>query len=276
MESTPYEKLEVQGRRIGRIIWKLSSKHRTRAVANLTLAYPEMPAAERLALAERVLEHFGIVTADFLAASKRTEEQFYATTDVEGWEHFEEAYAMGKGIVLITGHFGNWERMSEYVTRRGFVLSVVARDASDVRMNQMVNNLRSHTGTRVIPRGNAARPMIEALRRNELVGILPDQNSDEIFLPFFGHPAGTVLGPGVIAERTGAPVVPMFCVRTGPGRYKIIVRPIVVPPPPTDTKGESTMLAIHQELEATIRKYPEQWLWFHDRWKSARQRGLTP
>lgn len=268
------EQAEAFGRRIGRLIWRLSKKHRARSLWNLAHAFPELSDDERKALAIRSLEHFGIVTTDFFRMCHMTNDQICQSMTVEGQSNLDQALEAGKGVVLITGHFGNWERLSAWITIAGHKLSVVARDVSDSALNQMVNELRSRTGTEVIARGNAARPIIERLRQNQLVGILPDQNADEAYLPLFGMPAGTVLGPGVIAERTGSPVVCCWCVRTGVGQYRMIIEPALQPTVSGTQKGEAMMIAIHGALENIIRQYPEQWLWIHDRWKNARKKGL--
>lgn len=254
-------------------MFRVSRKHRQRALSNLELAFPDWSEAERRRVALAVFEHFGRVTAEFLVSGRRGIEHIEATTTVEGLEHIEQARAQGRGVILVTGHFGNWERMSAWLSTHGYQVTVVARDADDDGANRIVNQVRSGFGTRVISRGNAARPMLEVLRQGGLVGILPDQNSDEAFLPFFGHPAGTVLGPGVLHERTGAPVVPATGVWVGPGRYVVRFFPRLEAQP-TEVKGEGTMRAFLAWLEGVIREHPEQYLWFHDRWRNARRRGL--
>lgn len=268
------ERAEIIGEKLGRAIYRASKKHRYRALSNLELAFPDMSAPDRERLARQVFEHFGRVTADFLVSAKRTREQLESEMQVEGIEHLDQALELGRGVVMITGHFGNWERQAAYLSYRGHPVTVIQRDARNSQLNQMVQGLREAPGTRVIGRGDAARPMIERLRKNEIIGILPDQNSDEIFVPFFGKPAGTVLGPGVIAERTGSPVIASWCVWEGFGKYRMIVEPPLVAQPRYDTKGEGMIRAINASLENIIRAHPEQWLWFHDRWKSARRQGL--
>ncbi|HRJ27282.1 MAG TPA: lysophospholipid acyltransferase family protein [Fimbriimonadaceae bacterium] len=270
-------KSQIQAERIGarwgRRFFKLSRKHRERALANLKLAFPDRPDAERLLIAESTFEHFGRTTADFLRSWSRSEKEFEDSMSVNGVEHLEAALAQGRGVLLITGHFGNWERLSAWLSSRGYPLSVIARDANDSGLNSLVNSLREKPGTRVVPRGNSTRTILERLKANELIGILPDQNSQEQIIPFFGHPAGTVMGPGVLHERTGAPVVCCWCVYVSPGNYQMWFEP-ALEAERTEIKGEGMMRAIHHSLEAVISAHPEQWLWFHDRWKFARQKGL--
>jgi len=268
------ERAEVIGERLGRAVYRLSKKHRMRALRNLALAFPNWSAEKREHIARSVLSHFGRVTADFLVSSARTPEMLEASLDVTGIENIDRALEQGKGAILVTGHFGNWERLSAWLSMHGYPLSVIARDVRNAELNKLVNALRSGTGTEVISRGNSTRTILQKLRNNELIGILPDQNSDESFIPFFGHLAGTVLGPGVLSERTGAPVIPTWCVWTSRGRYAMTVEQPLVSEGDGGVKGEGLMRAYNAALERVVTEHPEQWLWIHDRWKSARQRGL--
>jgi len=273
MKKSP-EGAEAYGMRLGQFLYRIGKSRVRRCLENLELAFPEMSGADREALSRRIFEHFGIVSADFLRGPVRSMEEFYATTEIVGAEHLDAALEKRKGVVMITGHFGNWDRCSTWAVDRGHTIHVVAREADTEGVNAFLMSVRTANGTNVIPRGAAARPMIEALRRNELVGIFPDQNSDEIYIPFFGKPAGTALGPGVIAERTGSPVVPIFCVRLGPCKYRIEVFPELEAEAGYPVKGEGVMRAINANLEMVIRRHPEQWLWFHDRWRNAKKKGL--
>lgn len=268
------EAAEKWGEGLASIWWTFGGRRRKTAIDNLALAFPEMSLEERTKLAKKVFLHFGRITADFLASSGRPAEELAAEMEVEGRENLDTALAQGKGVLLMTGHFGNWERVSRWTSGMGYKLSVVARDADQAKVNDAVNELRQETGTRVIPRGSAARPILERLRDNEAVGILADQNSKEIFLPFFGHMAGTVLGPGVIAERSKCPVLGVSCVRTGVGHYKVVIGKPLQPLESDGPRGSGMMLAYHAWLEENITKYPDQWLWIHDRWRSARKKGL--
>lgn len=269
------EDAERSGATLGRAFYKVSRKHRERALNNLQLAMPELSHAERERLARRVFEHFGKMSADFVRSSMRTKEELLASIEVHGTERLEQARSNGKGALLISGHFGNWERIGSWVAASGYPMSVVVRTANDEGLDAMVNRLRRQGGVNVIPRGNAARPILECLNRNEFVAILCDQNSDEIFIPFFGKPCGTVLGPGVIHERTQSPVIMGNCIWIAPGKYRASFEPIEATDVDSTVKGESTMRAINIALESEIREHPEQWLWFHDRWRAARKRGLV-
>lgn len=274
MERKTALQAEASGAKLGRMAFKLSKKHRARALENLTRAFPEKTEAERESIAIGVLEHFGRVMADFLRSHKRTQQEVLESTEVIGREHLTEALSRGRGIILISGHFGNWERMSHWISASGYPVSVVARDANDPQMNDLILELRHANGAKVIARGDAVRPILERLKANELVGILPDQNSGEIFVPFFGHPCGTVKGPGTLARRTGSPVLPVYCLRIGPARYRMVICEPLSPEEGFEPI-EGMTRAINRSLEEQIRQFPDQYLWIHNRWKSAKSQGLV-
>lgn len=266
---------ERVGERLGKVAYRVSRKHRKRALENLARAFPEATPAQRATWAEGVLIHFGRTMCDFMRSAKRSPNEVIESIEASGLEHLDAALAAGKGAILITAHFGNWERMSSYLAIRGYKLSAVARDANDPEMNALVESLRQAGGIEVISRGNAARQVLTRLKKNEAVGILPDQNSDEIFVPFFGVPCGTVQGPAVLSTRSSAPILPTYCARVGVGKYRLWMEPPLVPEEGFEPV-EGLTRAVNQSLENAIRQYPEQYLWIHNRWKSAKARGLVP
>lgn len=266
--------VEQFGAKLGRILFRVAKKRRARAISNLTIAFPELSDEERDNLALKVFEHFGRSSADFLASKGRTFADLEATTEVCGIENLEKATTMGVGTLLVTGHLGNWERIPAWLAYKGYDVGVVIRNADQEGVNQIVNEIRTKPGTIVIPRGDSARKILTHLRRNGIVGIISDQNAEDTFLPFFGKPAGTNLGAGVIQERTQSAVLPAYCVYIGPGRYRLVFDPLLQPFPGYEMKGEGLLRAMNAWIEGVIRQYPEQWLWFHDRWRNAREAGL--
>lgn len=272
-KKTPVQ-AEEAGAKLGRKVFRLSKKHRERAMENLARAFPEKTEEERFKIAQGVLEHFGRVMADFVRAPGRTNQEVLDTLEIQGQEHFQAAFEKGKGVILVSGHFGNWERMAQALGAIGAKVSVVARDANDPEMNQIIIGLREAGGVKVISRGDSIQPIMEALKANELVGLLPDQNSEEIFVPFFGVPCGTVKGPAVLTRRSGAVCIAAYCVRIGPNRYRMIFEPVLKPEEGFDFV-EGLTRTINKSLENAIRQYPDQYLWIHNRWKSAKKRGLV-
>ncbi len=264
---------ERRGAQLGRLFMRLDKKHRTQTLANVAMAFPELSDAQVLRLGTRTFEHFGMLMADFLRSRLRTKEQMIASTTYEGEEYVNAAKEQDRGILALTAHFGNWERFAAFGTALDWPITVVARDVDDEGFQSKVLKFRESTGIEVLSRGNAARGMLSALKAKRLVAVLPDQNSSECFVPFFGHPCGTVLGPAVIHKRSGAPLVPVYCAKVGVGKYHCIVKPMI---DPDNTCDDPTQIAAEMNavLESVIRQYPEQYLWLHDRWRSAKRAGL--
>src|SRR5205085_2495091 len=139
-----------------------------------------------------------------------------------------------------------------------------------------VNATRNKAGIEVFSRGKAAREFLRRLENNEIIVILPDQNTRELLVPFFGKPAGTNEGPALIQLRTGAAIVLAFCWEKPDGNYHALAYELELPPP-TGDRAEDTkqiMVRINNEIEKIVREHPEQWLWMHDRWRYARELGL--
>ena len=273
-----FQRRDVEGaERLGEKLagwwFRLDRKHRERAIKNVQLAFPEKSESEALALARESFRHYGRVMGDFLRSPARTDEEVLSSVEARDLGPYDRANLEGKGVLAITGHMGNFERLAHWYQAKGHSIPVIARDANDEGLQEQVAKIRGGRGMNMLSRGDSAREILKRLRNKETIGILPDQNAEECFVPFFGKPCGTTLGPAVLHLRTGAPLVPGYCVRTGPGKYRVeIFEPMQY------DKGSATpeqiMADLNKVLETIIRKYPEQYLWQHDRWKSARKKGL--
>lgn len=265
-------KAERRGAKLTSLLYRLDKKHRNQTFANLEIAFPEKSETERHEIGKAMYRHFGYIVADFVRAPIRPAEELLANTTVEGREHFDRLRDEGNGIFLVTGHLGNWERLGHWLSAQGIRISAVARDANDSEITARVNQIRGENGMQILSRGKAAREILTRLKAGEVIGIMPDQNADDAFIPFFGKIAGTVLGPAVLHKKTKSPILPAAMLRTGPGQYKIVFRPPIVMEEGEET--EAFMTRINAELEALIRLAPEQYLWMHDRWRNARRKGL--
>lgn len=260
------------GERLGRLAYRLSRRYRTVAERNLQMAYGEsLSEEERSRLVEQVFVHFAKSLMEFLVGDGLSPDDLRRMVTLVGEEHLQWCLQQGKGTLTITAHYGNWEIAARYLTQcKGYVLNVVARDADDSATTVLVNRIRERGGYRVIPRGQAARPVLQALKRNELVALLPDQNAGDVFVPFFGRLAGTVAGPALLALRSGAPLLPVFCTRQSDNTYLFEMLPPFVVQPSEDKERDVTeiMARITALIEQQIRKHPSQWLWLHNRWKT--------
>jgi len=263
---------ERRGERLALLWYRFDKKHRERTYRNLQMAFPDWSEEKLNETGLEVFRHFGRVTADFMRTPIRTKEEVL-DAEVEGMDILRQVHAEGKGVMIITAHYGNWERFAHWFTVNGFTLNVVARDANQGGVNDRVKALREAAGANVMSRGNSARAILGRLKVGDLVGILNDQNAGDCYVPFFGKPCGTVLGPAVLHLRTGAPLIPSYFTRLGPGKYKAkFFEPVLA----DDFERDQIKITarLNEILEGVVRENPEQWLWMHDRWKSARQEGL--
>jgi len=199
-----------------------------------------------------------------------TPEQVKAFVSLEGAEHLHQALAEGQGVVVVTAHFGNWELGGARFAAEGFPVTVLARDANEPVCARLINQARQHHNLEVLQREDI-RDMIRALHDNRGLGILPDQHAAEggIELNFLGRSASTATGPAVLSRHTGCAIVPFFTHRLTNGTFHSQVLP-PLPLPQTDDRNQfvrQLTQQINDIISEQIRRYPEQWLWLHDRWK---------
>ena len=173
---------------------------------------------------------------------------------------------------MLTAHLGNWELLTLAPALMGYPLTVVARRLDSASLNAWADRLRRTAGVEVVDKREALRPILGALRRGGLVGVLLDQNTSRregIFVPFFGRLASTSRAMAVLALRTRTPIVPAFTSRIAPGRHRITIHPALpLPAADGDVAVRSVTADCTAAIEAAVRATPEQWLWAHDRWRT--------
>lgn len=191
----------------------------------------------------------------------------------EGWEHVEAAQAAGKGIIIATMHFGNWEVLGGALAAKGLPLHVLVQPPSQDAFGRLFLEFRNMVGVTTHANSGATslRPVLRALARNEALGLLADQHGEaqDAIVKFFGHPVSAPTGPVFFAKRTGAAILPTFIVRQEDGSQVVHVLPRLVPT--DDVRAD--MQALYALYEDFIRRHPDHWLWVHDRW--AREQELV-
>jgi len=261
------------GQALGSLAFRVDQKHRRLALANLEKALGrETGADELLRIARDSFRQFGRVTADILKWTHLKAARREALLNVEGEEHIRRALRVGRGVLVFSAHFGNWEIAAQAIAKLG-PLNVVARPLENPLIEARLAQFRSRLGARVISKFQAAKPILQALRRNEIVAILIDQNvqrREAVFVNFFGLAAATTPGLASFSLRTRSPLIPVFCHPAPHASYLVrIGAPLHLEP-----GGESLqdVLKITQAstkiIEAEIRRKPGLWFWFHNRWKT--------
>lgn len=202
-----------------------------------------------------------------------SDEEMRSRTRFEGEEHLRAALEDGGGVVILTGHLGNWEVAGAGLAARGVPLDVVGKGMANRRFEAELFRARERLGMRVIEMSDAPKEVLRALRNGRATAIVADQNMHRhgIFLPFFGRAAATARGPALFALRTGVPVVFGYTLRE-PGpvpRYRLHAEPLEHEVTgDLDADVRALMAAYHERLEEAIRSAPEQYFWQHKRWKT--------
>lgn len=261
------------GAGLGDLFQTAVPKERRRACDHLALAYPDMSPADRKRLARRVFIGLGRTGMEFLRMFSLPTERIMGLVEaVEGREHMEAALARRRGVVCLTAHFGNWEILPILTSRMGWPTAVVAQKLYDPRLDSLLNGFRERNGVKVIRRGNVTTSIIRCLRANMLLGVLNDQDTgvDSRWAPFFNRSAKTPIGILRLARSTGAALVPVFIARQPSGRHRVYIEPALNLPATDDEEAdfaEGSRLT-NEAIEKYVRRFPEQWVWFHRRWKS--------
>jgi len=241
---------------------------------NLKLAFPEMPEAEREKILRSVYRNLGTLLAEFCLMPRYTPEGASLFIRYDGLENYLAARKRGKGVLVLTGHLGAWELSSFYHSLMGMPMGMVIRRLDNPLVDEFVNHIRCLHGNRVIHKDDFARGLIASMRAGETVGILMDTNMTPpqgVFVPFFGVEACTASGMARIAAKTGAAVVPGFLLWER-SEQKYVLRfgkeLKVAFTGDSETDVVTNTAVFTAAIEATIRQYPDQWLWMHRRWKT--------
>jgi len=261
------------GRGLGLLVYTMDGAHRRVAERNLAAAFPARSSAERQAIARRAFAHFGRLLLELLKFGTLTPEQMLARVDVEGEERARAAYAQGKGVIFITGHFGFWELQAMVHALRVEPITMLARTLDNAALNRVLEGIRTRTGNAVIYRRGTLRRVLRVLQEGHGVAVLIDQHiqtRDAIAVDFFQRPAATTAAVAALALRTGAPIMPVFALPLAGGRYRMIYEHPVEPPAADspDAVRELTQRCT-DILEMYVRRHPELWLWMHRRWRAA-------
>lgn len=267
------------GAGIGRLAFRATPRLRRTGLRNLEIAFPGMPTPDREKILRRVYRNLGWHLAEFCQMPRYTRSNTSSFVHYDGLEHYLQARDEGKGVLIATAHLGAWELSSFYHSLMGYPIAVVARTLDNVYINRFVNKIRCLHGNRVIDKDEFARGLLTSMRRGETVGILMDTNMTPpqgAFVDFFGCPAATGTGVIRIARKTGAAVLPGFLLWDEESRGYVLHFGSRVSLPSTGD-FESDVVAgtaiLTKVLEEWIRRYPDQWLWVHRRWKTRPEGG---
>lgn len=260
-----------------RLALAIGSSRRRILLRNLTAAFPEKTPEEIEDIARRSIEGFAAGLVDFLETGRLSAEDVRSRVSIAGEEHLAAARARGRGVFLLSAHFGSWEIAALAAGLMGEPIALLVRTLDNPLLEEELARLRRRFGNRPIPKKEAARELLRTMARNESVAILVDQNvipREAIFVPFFGRLAATTPALALLHLKTGASVVPVFMWPEGAGRYRMeFERPILAEEfggldVDRNERVRRATARYMEVIEAAIRRAPQAWLWIHDRWKS--------
>jgi len=260
---------------LGDIAFLLSRKERAIAVRNLSIAFgAEKSSRDILTICHNCFRNLGKGLMEFLQFPRLKAEKLSSIITVEGKQNIDESFQKGKGVIALSAHFGNWELLGAALQLSGYPTNPIIRPAKLKWLDTLVNRYREGTGLRCISRGASVKAALLCLKKNELLGILADIDTrvDGVFVGFFGRPAYTPRGPVSIALKTGAVLLPTFIIRQKDDTHRLIINKGMKLKTTGDIEEDIRLNteAYTKIIESYIREYPEQWVWFHERWKTAK------
>ena len=273
--ALPLETSMRFGKSVGKFVGKRFPKLQKTARRNLEIAFPEMTEAERKKIARGTFESLGRHLGFVSHFRKFQHEDIRNLVEVVGKEeHFDKAYAEGKGVLFFTGHFGSWEVFNLLPPAFGYGMNILVRRIDNPLIENFVDSFRTKFGSVTLDKTKSARNMFRVLRKGELLGILADLNAQEkegVFVDFFGVPASTTTSIAKLALATGAAVLPAFAVwEESKQKYVVYLEPPIEynAADNSDENARDLTQKITNVVEKYVRKYPEQWLWIHKRWNT--------
>lgn len=270
--SMPAGAARELGAALGRAAFALGVR-RDVVLGHLTRVFGGERSDEELALiARRSYENFGRMVFEYARFPRLDERAVASLVAVTGREHLDEALRAGRGGLLIAGHFGNWE-MAATLAGMGYPLTFLVGEQHNRLVDGLMNRLREALGVEVVPLTGSLLGVFRALRENRIVAMLSDQDAGRsgVFVDFLGLPASTPYGPGRLAAKTSAPLMPGMAVRRGKGRHELVICPPVQSPPVGVGDDEAVRhytRGYTAAFEEFIRRHPEQYFWMHRRWKT--------
>lgn len=255
------------------LFYHLFSKHRLITLNNLKCAYPGKNMKSLGKIARGTFKNLGIVVAEFFEIPSLTEENVHNLIEFSGFENYTRAMSKNRGVLFFTAHLGNWELMAAAIAMLGHPLTVIYRPLDNPVLENLVKYVRACKGNKPLPKERATKQVLRRIKKKEVVGTLIDQNmawQEGVFVDFFGRPACTTDGLASLALYTGAPVIPAFMVRRENGKYRFIVDEEVEIINTGNLKRDALTNTQNftKTIEDFVRKYPDQWLWAHQRWKT--------
>jgi KDO2-lipid IV(A) lauroyltransferase len=271
--SIPQKHIARVGRLLGMLAYFVDIRHRRIVRRNLQFTHPEWSRDRIRRLSKRVFQNMGVTVLEICQMTSFSREDTLGKTRIKGKEYLLNAMKSPKGVIIISGHLGNWEMahlfISCYLEKP---LLLVARRIQPKVINRWIHRLRCNFGNTIVYKKQALPKMARTLHHGGALGLLIDQepkHSAGVQVTFFGRTATATPAPALLSRRYDSPVLPVFCLREADARLTLVVEPPLALKRTDDLRAdlkENTQI-MTSAVEKVVRAYPEQWLWFHKRWR---------
>ena len=260
--------------KLGALAFNIVKKERDKTIRNLTIAYGKEKTPEEIRqMAREVWINLGKSAGEFAIKLHITDkEKFFRNVEVIGLEHGKKALERGKGALFIVSHMGCWEAFSNSFMLLGMRAGAVGQTMKDEKLNDMLMKSRQRLGFKLLPRGSSYKTILKFLSDNHSMGILIDQDTNVkgVFVDFYGKPAYTPIGAAMLALDSEASVMAAYYLKKPDDTWQIIIKPEFKVIRTGDRKSDlqKNTEMFHKDIEEMIKKYPTQWVWMHERWKT--------
>ena len=261
---------------LGTLVIYILPRYRNLTIENLRFAFGNEKSEDELQnIAKRVFQNLGKNAVELVNLPKFNKPVMDRFVGFRNRERLDEAYNKRKGVIVLTAHFGSWELMAAALRENNCPGVTIGRRIYFKKYDDFLNKLRKSRDVEVIYRDESPRKMLKTLKKNWIVGIVADQDVDSVdgvFVNFFGAQAYTPVGPVALAKASGAVLLPVFIIREGNRHTIAVEEPVEL----IDTGNKEADIINNTQkwsnvVESYIRKYPDQWVWMHRRWKTQKQ-----
>lgn len=255
-------------KRLGELSFLLLTKRRKLTIDNLTHAFSNQYHEKEIRrLAIDTYRNFGKSAIEFMSFAKMNKDNVDNFVTIKGLENLDDAKKKGKGVIMFSGHLGNWELTVKALTLKGYPLNLMIRRQKNVLVEELTAR---HRGFKTLSHNLSPMELLGILKNNEILVMIADQDVGErgVFVDFFGRPASTPVGPVILSMRSNAEIVPFFDIRMENNHHQTIIEP-AYPLIKTSDRKKDIVVNIERltkKLELYIRQYPDQWFWIHNRW----------
>ncbi|MBI2427264.1 MAG: lysophospholipid acyltransferase family protein [Ignavibacteriales bacterium] len=270
--ALPFRGVQLFGRAFGSFIFHVIPIRKELVLSNLRHAFPEKSEQE---IRSTALKNFQNIFETFFETfwiQRMTEKHLRSIVRIPELKTIDEILKRGKGLVMLSGHISNWEMMALVVgLMSDHPLQIIVKKQHNPSVDRLMNRLRTKFNNTVVDMDHAPREILKRLREHGVIAMLADQSGPEegLFIDYFGRPTSTHVGPAVFALRTQAPVLMTYGVRNTDGTFDVSFEEVDTSDlTGTDDEKIRTITERHVNLlEKFVRRYPDQWLWMHKRWK---------